>query len=312
MIQKYCYILCSIVIYLAAVAMNSGISFSKDVELEDVIQGHIKSLGSLETVEGIKIRGVAGIALVDFIQGGTGKMQGQAMFLSEKERLGIIMKFDAIEYPGEHFAFDGKKVMANQISPGQRSPLADFVYRYDALVKEGVMGGALSLNWPLLNANKAESKLKYKGTKKIEGTELHEIEYRFSERKFNDLKARFYFEPETFRHVRTEYRIRISGEMALQANASVRESGMPSTGDLSSGGSVRAGSIQDVVPDSHYALIEKFGDFKEADGLTLPHQYDLEYSLEGQGSSFLANWTILAGQFMHSGQVDESFYTADE
>ena len=76
---------------------------------------------------------------------------------------------------------------------------------------------------------------------------------------------------------------------------------------------MRAGSIHDIVPDSHYVLIEKFSDFKTTpDGLTLPHQYVLEYSLQGQGSSFMAKWTILAGQFMHSGQIDDSFFKADE
>ncbi|MEJ2109458.1 MAG: hypothetical protein P8Z37_06000, partial [Acidobacteriota bacterium] len=77
-------------------------------------------------------------------------------------------------------------------------------------------------------------------------------------------------------------------------------------------GEQRAANIQDFVPDSHYVLIENFSDFKETDGMTLPNQYELEYSVEGQGSTFLAHWTILAGQFMHSGTVDKSFYTADE
>jgi hypothetical protein len=300
---------------MAVITMNNVTAYSKDAEpdIEDVIQGNIKSMGSPETVEGITIRGIGGTALVEFIQGGTGRMQGQAMFLSEKKRLGIVMKFGATDYPGEYFAFDGKKVMANQISPGQRSPLADFIYRYGALVKEGVLGGVLSLNWPLLDLKNAKSVLKYKGIEKIDGKELYEVEYNLSDRKLNNLKIKLYFEQGTFRHVRTEYSLSVRGEMGLQANAVVIESGMPSsTSDLSSGGSVRAGSIQDIVPDSHYILIEKFSDFKEVDGLTLPHRYDLEYSLEGQGSSFLANWTILASQFMHTGKVDESFYKADE
>jgi hypothetical protein len=312
MTGKCGYIFYSIAVCLAAVAMNSGILFAKDVKLEDILKGHIESIGSSEKVEGVKVRGIGGIALVDFIQGGTGKIQGQAIFLSEKDRLGIIMQFNATDYPGEHFAFDGKKVMINQILPGQKSPLGDFLYWHNALLKEGVLGGALSLNWPLLDVKKAEKKLKYKGKKKIDDVELLEVEYQFPDRKDNDVKTKLYFDPETFHHVRTEYRLSVRGEMGLQADANVGMTGMPSAGDLASGGGVRAGSIHDVVPDSYYVLIEKFSDFKEADGLTLPHRYDLEYSLEGQGSSFLANWTILASQFMHTGQIDESFFKADE
>jgi len=313
MTGKYGRILCSIAICLAMIATENMISFSKDVDVEELVKKHVESMGEPGKVEAVPIRGAGGTALVDFIQGGTGKIQGTGMFLSRKDRLGIIMKFGATEYPGEHFAYDGKKVMVNQISPGQKSPLADFIYRYGAIVKEGILGGALSLNWPMLDAKKVKSKLKYKGTEKIDGVELYEVEYRFSDRKLNDMNTKLYFEPGTFRHVRTEYRLRVSGEMGLQADAVVRKSGIPSSDSMSGGGELRAGSIQDIVPDSHYVLIEKFSDFKETtDGLTLPHQYVLEYSLQGQGSSFMASWTILAGQFMHAGQIDESFFTADE
>jgi hypothetical protein len=312
MTGKCGYIFYSIAVCLAAVAMNSGILFAKDVKLEDILKGHIESIGSSEKVEGVKVRGIGGIALVDFIQGGTGKIQGQAIFLSEKDRLGIIMQFNATDYPGEHFAFDGKKVMINQILPGQKSPLGDFLYWHNALLKEGVLGGALSLNWPLLDVKKAEKKLKYKGEKNIDGVELLEVEYRFSDRKSNDLKTKLYFDPETFHHVRTEYRLTVQADMRGQADANVRMPGMTPARDQIPGRSEGPGGIRDVIPYSHYVLIEKFSDFKEADGLTLPHRYELEYSQEGRGSSFLANWTILASQIVHTGQIDELYFKADE
>jgi hypothetical protein len=104
----------------------------KDVSPEYVIAEHIKSIGAPETLAKIKSRGFAGTASVDFIQGATGKVTGgQFMLVCEGRRLAIIMRYQDLEYPGEYFAFDGKEVTGGHIKPGQRSPLADFVYRYN-------------------------------------------------------------------------------------------------------------------------------------------------------------------------------------
>jgi hypothetical protein len=100
--------------------------------------------------------------------------------------------------------------------------------------------------------------------------------------------------------------------MSLQADASVREIGLPSPGGLTSGGGVRSASIHDVVPDSIYKLVEKFSDFKKVDDMVLPQTYVLEYSVEGQGSTFPANWTLIASQWMHTGKVDASFFRTPE
>ena len=55
--------------------------------------------------------------------GGTGKLTGNSLFVSEGYMLGIIMKFGALDYPGDYFAYDGEEVTVSHINPGQRSPL---------------------------------------------------------------------------------------------------------------------------------------------------------------------------------------------
>lgn len=314
MIKRYRSILLGVVVLFASCGINAEKSNSADVdeELEEVIRGHVESIGNPGALAGIKVRGISGTALVDFIQGGTGKMSGQALFVSERKRLGIILRYGANEYPGEHFAFDGSEVTVGYISPGQRSPLADFVYRYDGLLKEGLLGGVMSLKWPLLDVDKSMARLKYKGKKKIDGVDAHEVEYRYSDGKMGDVDTKLYFTAETFHHIRTEYIVRIQGEMSLQADASVMESGLPSPSGLTSGSGVRSASIHDVVPDSIYKLVEVFSDFRKVDDMVLPQKYVLEYSVEGQGSTFLANWTIIANQWMHTGKVDASFFRAPE
>ena len=153
-------------------------SFAKDKgpTPEEVVAAHLKSIGNPEFLASIKSRGMSGKASVQFIQGGTGTMAGQSLVLSAGSSLGIILKYGAVEYPGEYFAFDGTDVTVATISPGQRSPLGDFIFRYGDVMKKGLLGGVWSLGWPLLDIEKSKPVLKYSRAK-VEGRELHEIDY---------------------------------------------------------------------------------------------------------------------------------------
>ncbi|HSW38638.1 MAG TPA: hypothetical protein VLL97_04015 [Acidobacteriota bacterium] len=313
MAKRTAFILPAIVMLLLLIAVQIEQVSARDVRLKpaDLLKEHLASLGRPETVKSIQNRSITGAALVQFVQGGTGRMAGQATVVSANRNLGIGMTFSSLDYPGEYFAFDGKEVTAGNIRPGQRSPIADFLYRYNVLVREGLVGGALSLGWSLLHVDDNRPNLRYNGEKQIEGRVLHELEYR-PRRGASNMTIHLYFDPETYRHVRTVYRIRVRGEMGLQADAAVRVTGLPDIGDLGGGGGTRAGSIHDAIPDSIYVLTEKFENFNEVEGLTLPHTYIMEYSVEGQGSAFLANWTIIADQWIHNNTIDSSLFRAPD
>jgi len=65
--------------------------------------------------------------------------------------------------------------------------------------------------------------------------------------------------------------------------------------------------------DLIYTLVEKFGDFNPVGDLTLPYSYKIEYTEEGRGPSFLANWFIKAGpQFSNNGQIEADFFKAEK
>ncbi len=276
---------------------ESSFAEDKKLEPEELVAEHLKSIGNPEVLAGIKNRGLAGTASVSFIQGGTGKMTGSSLFVSEGNKLGIIMKFGAVDYPGEYFAFDGKEVTVGYINPGQRSPLADFIYRYNGLTEEGLLGGVLSAGWSLLNTEEKEPKLKY-DREKIEGRELHELQYR-SKKGLDDVNVKLYFDLETFRHVMTEYRLRVRRDMSLQSDAVV-----------TIGGATRSAGILDPDSDSIYVLVEKFDNFKEVDGLMLPHSYNIEYSVQGRGNSSIIHYAIEASQFMHNGEINPQLFKA--
>ena len=57
-------------------------------------------------------------------------------------------------------------------------------------------------------------------------------------------------------------------------------------------------------------LVERFDNFKEVDGLTLPHSYIMEYSVQGRGNSFMAKYTIEAIQCIHNGDISPELFKA--
>ena len=277
-------------------------TFAGDNKLtpEQVVSGHIKSIGSPEVLADLKSRAFTGNATIEFITGNIGLIGGQFEFVSEKQKLGIFYRYDVLEYPAEHFAFDGKDVTVSYISPGRRSPLGDFLNRYDSVIKEGLMGGVLSVNWPLLNMDRNSAKMKYK-KKKIDGRELHELEYR-PKKGMGDVKVKLYFDLETFRHVKTEYKVSVldNGDINSIPKVSVSPSGgiKPKLEDF-------ADSLE---MDAYYTLTEEYGDFLEIDGMTLPQSYSIHYTREGRGGTFMARWTMNALQWSHNTPINQQFY----
>ena len=98
------------------------------------------------------------------------------------------------------------------------------------------------------------------GTKKIDGKEVYAVGY--SRKGGSDVDVTMYFDKETFRHVRTEYKRTSSA-------------GIGTSPEQSSGFS-----------ETRYKLVEDFGNFKTVNGLTLAQSYKVLYSATGQRFCF--------------------------
>jgi len=61
--------------------------------------------------------------------------------------------------------------------------------------------------------------------------------------------------------------------------------------------------------DSIYLLVEKFGDFKTVDGLTLPHSYDLSFTIEGQNATLYTTWSFAASKMAHNDDIDAKLFS---
>ncbi len=272
---------------------RSDNGFAQGLTADKVVAEHLKSIGSPEVVSGTKSRAFVGTTSVNFIQGANGSLNGTSMLVSEGNKLGIVLKYGDINYPGEYFAFDGKEVSVGEFSPGQKSALADFLFRYNGILKEGLLGGALSDSWPLLNLRERKADLKYRDAT-IDGHQMYEIEYR-PKQGLRDVKIKMYFDPDTFHHVRTEYQVKIQDDM------SAMQGGQPARGKF---------ILREGVPDSFYQMIEKFDDFKKVGEMVLPQSYTIEYSVEGQGRTFVAKWDMKASQWDFNKSYDERIFKA--
>jgi hypothetical protein len=181
-------------------------------------------------------------------------------------------------------AYDGNRVTVGQVRPGQRSNLSGFVYQYDMLLKEGLLGGTTTTAWALLSTSERQPKLNYSGLKKYEGRQLHELKYR-AKKGGSDLNVSLYFDPETFRHVNTQIRLI---QPAIMASNPADSAGQR---------------------DTIYTIVEHFGDFKEVDSLNLPHAYKIVLTIEGQRQTILYEWNLTFDQAAHNQEFDPSLFT---
>jgi hypothetical protein len=259
---------------------------AKDEKLkpEQLVQKHLASIGTTEALAAVRTRGMSGTAQVVFRLGSTGQVNGKSTLLSDGKKVRIGMVFPALEYPGEQLAYDGNRVTVGQVRPGQRSNLSGFVYQYDMLLKEGLLGGTTTTAWALLSTSERQPKLNYSGVKKYEGRQLHELKYR-AKKGGSDLNVSLYFDPETFRHVNTQIRLI---QPAIMASNPADSAGQR---------------------DTIYTIVEHFGDFKEVDSLNLPHSYKIVLTIEGQRQTILYEWNLTFDQAAHNQEFDPSLFT---
>ncbi len=246
---------------------------------EELVAKHLASIGAPEALAAVRNRAVIGSAQAIFRLPSPGQISGKGNLISEGRQTRISMSFPSVDYPGEQMVFDGNKVFVDQLRPGQRSNLSAFVYTYDMLLKEGLLGGTMTTAWALLDVPARQPKLNYTGLKKVDGKQVHELKYR-AKKGAGDIQVSLYFEPETFRHVSSQFRLTQPASMGRTPNESAAQK------------------------DTVYTLVETYGDFKTVDSLTLPHTYKLVFTIEGQSATVFAEYSIAAAEVLQNQTLD--------
>lgn len=260
-----------------------GAAQDKKIELPELISRHQEAIGTAAARNAIKSRFAAGT--VEYVSrlGSSTPMQGTIGMVSLSPKLRYSIKFTNQQYPGEQLAYDGKHLETGVQQGGRRTALGLFIQQQDMPVKDGLLGGVLSTGWPLLK-DPVTARLEFKGTKKIEGRSLYVVSYR-PQKGSSDLKVTLYFDPETFRHVRTDYEFQIGARMGVGPNDSAK------------------------IPESRYLLSEEFDDFKTVDGLTLPYKCKVQLTVLASISNFITDWTLTFTQFAHNQPIEDNVFT---
>jgi len=278
--------------------VGSAQSANPVANADELVARHLDSIASASVRTGLKTRVVQGPAEFKILVGGAGVQEGKSFLVSEGNKLVFVVKFPNIDYRGEQFTFNGEKDSVAFSNPQQvRSPFGNFVFVQDAVIREGLLGGALSTAWPLLDVKERKAKLSFDGLKKVEGQELYELRYRPN--KNSDLEISLYFDPETYRHVETIYNYSVSQNFAPIAPSAMAGKAIQAGGPSDSGTPTitltqptRETAMGRQLPN-RYRLQEKFSDFKTVDGVTLPTHEDLQFTQELQnGRTILWDWDL--------------------
>lgn len=274
---------------LACIAMSLCAHANSDTKMApaEVVTKHLESIGSAEArsrVHGTMIKGNCSITVRE---GGTGEAQGQVLLASEGAKNLTKLSFDS-EQNVTWFKFDGSKTTVSQFRPGRHTSLENFFASFEMLTREGLIGGTLSEAWPLLNVQAKNPKLEYSGIKEVGDKKL--IALKYSPHKGTDMKITLFFEPDTFRHVRTEY---------SQTIYSTDQQKIP-------GGRGLPAPTETRATPTRIAAVEEFANFKEEQGLNLPHTYKFELSIQSDVRPALINWIFDLSEFKFNSPFDQN------
>lgn len=292
--------LAAAVYFLAFLAHGTALG-EEHLSAEDVLRRHLDSIGTESVRSAAKTRVVEGTTSYRVLVGGAGLADGKAVMVSDRRKIQLLLKINVPRYAGERFICDGDKVsVAGTYADKSRSEFGQFLIGNVLPLREGLLGGVLSTGWPLLELNARKSKLKYQGLKKVDGVDLHAVSYQ--PKGTSDMEITLYFDPETFRHVRTVYTA--SAHAGLGRDAAPDRLAAPSEiGTLagSTGSDVNTARVE----QSRYRIEERFSDFKSVDGLTLPSRYDLRFQEElRNGFTKTVEWDTTATQVLNNVPVD--------
>jgi len=258
------------------VAMAPSV-FGQKTGVKEVLEGHLASLGSAEARATVKNRIGVGEASVRFVTGKTPTANGRVVMANEGEKVFLGMTFNTNDYPQEAFSFNGKNVNVAAVRVGTRSVLGNFLVSNGALIKESLLGGALFSSWGPAHSDTSKAKIKFDGTKKLDGGEAYVLSY--STKGGGDITVKLYFDKETFRHVRSEY-------------SRISSAGIGRTPDESA-----------RFNETRLKMTEEFSDFRQVDGLTLPFRHLMNYSTTGQNGTTEIEWTFNYTEFAFNQQL---------
>jgi hypothetical protein len=282
--EKHVSSTCVITTVLLLFSLVNPVSSTADkITAEELVSKHLESIGTAKARASVITRILAGNSLVIFRTVPSGQATGRAVLASQGRKSLIGMSFPSPVYPREELAFNGSGFIAAFVTPGVRSVLGSFLMTHPFVFKEGLMGGTLSSAWPLLDLAARNSQVEYGGIKKIDSQPLQVLKY--NSHGGSDMEIMLFFNSQTFEHVRTEYERIVPAPMGTRASANVESR------------------------ETRYKMVEEFSGFKKEGELNLPHLYQIKLTVDSQGGTFQAEWSIKLTQFEFNQPIDPKSFS---
>jgi hypothetical protein len=280
LMKKLLFLALTFIVAAHVAAQNSEPNKLPKMSAEEIISKHLASIGDQSTLASVKSRIMVGVGVFT-AKTRAGRIGGPAQLASTGDKFLLAVMLNSNDYPYEKVGFDGKDVTTGILPDGGLSPLAEFLKSNKLIVRRGLLGGVLSQGWPLLSERR-EVKLESAGTAKIGDRTLYKLKLTASG--MGEMTVALYFEPGTFRHVRTEYSYR--------------------TGQLTSPNPNRPNQLGGTSP-GYYLLTEDFSNFSKVDNLVLPLSYVLEYTTDA-GKTL--TWQINFSQAYNNQPLEASVF----
>jgi len=265
-------------LFFSLLAMLSASAAKDKSDASEFVQQHLNSIGTNDARAAIKDCVAQGTVVFQILNRGPLTYEGAAVMVSEGDQVATQMKFPTTVYRTEWFVSDGKKTSVAQVIPGRWTEFGTFVRTHNEILTEGLWGGTLSTAWALSHLDERRARLEDRGVKKVDGVDLHRIDY--MPKKNSDLEIQLYFEPETYRHVMTVYQLTVTAPQGRNPNGS--------------------GGQQDRV----YRLEERFADFKTIDNLTLPTHWKIQFTYGSPSAGNIDQYDVTETKIQHNISVD--------
>lgn len=272
-------------ICLLLLALFSAPGFAQKMKPEEVIAKHLESIGTAEARAAVKNRMAVGDGAFTVVTKKTASAAGRIVLVSEGTKNFLGMTLNANDYPQEKFSYDGKDAQVAYVRTNIRSDLGKFILSNGVMLDNGLLGGALNTSWALANLDTTKAKISFDGAKKIDGKEVYVLGY--SPKGGSDIDIKLYFDKETFRHIRTEYKRISSASIGRTIDESARQS------------------------ETRFKVTEDYGDFRLENGLTLPHSYTINYAVTGQNGTSELEWKFNLTEFAINQNLDAKTFDVD-
>ena len=274
--------LAAFVLTLTAVSFASA----QKLKAEDVVARNLESIGTPEARAAAKSLIAVGNGTAKFLSNADLQSPGRIVIASEGTKFffGINLESTTNRFADELYTFDGNTSSVGLPRQGNRSALGLFVQSNKMTIEQGLLGGTLSTAWVIANISENKGKLSFDGLKKVDGKEAYVLGY--SKKGGGDVDVSLYFDKETFRHIRTEYKRMSSAGIGLRPEDSTK------------------------YDETRFKLVEEFGDFRAESGLTLPHSYRIVYSTSGQRGTTEIEWKFTLNEFSANQKLEPTTFKA--